>query len=128
MKSTNSNAIKITLLSSVLLFFLFAFVYCPPIIVYNNDVQSMRDSIPIICKLKKYQKEQAKLPEKLEQLIKIKDQFLHYEKLSNQELTLTVHDGFDPTAIYKSSEKKWEHWREVPFPLKEEIVKVDCQS
>jgi hypothetical protein len=117
-----------TLLSLSVLFFTFAFIYYPPIISYNNDIQSMRDSISIVCKLKKYQKEQGKLPEKLKQLIRTKDVFVHYEKLSNQEFTLTVHNGFDPTATYKSSEKKWEHWRKAPFPLKEELVKVDCKS
>jgi DNA-dependent RNA polymerase auxiliary subunit epsilon len=128
MKHNTHNTIKIKILSLIALFSMLALVYYPPVIVYNDEIQSMKNSISIICKLRKYQKEQGKLPERLEYLIKINDSFLHYEKLSNQEFILTVHDGFDPTATYKSTEKKWEHWREVPFPLKEELVKIDCRS
>ena len=88
----------------------------------------MKESISIICKLRRYQKGHGDLPDKLVQIAKINDTFLHYERLNNQEFTLTVHDGFDPTATYKSTEEKWSQWREVPFPLKEELVKVDCRS
>ena len=104
------------------------YIYCIKIISYNEDIQLMKESISIICKLRRYQKGHGDLPDKLVQIAKINDTFLHYERLNNQEFTLTVHDGFDPTATYKSTEEKWSQWREVPFPLKEELVKVDCRS
>lgn len=128
MKCNLSNATKAIILLSTALLLLLTFIYYPPIMLYSADIQSMQRSIPIICKLSKYQKEQGNLPDKLEQIIKTNDEFLYYEKVSNQEFTLTVHDGFDPTATYKSTQNKWIHWREVPFPLKKELVKVNCQS
>jgi hypothetical protein len=128
MKYDLSDITKMRVLLSTVLLFLLTFIYYPPIMLYSKDVESMKRSIPIICKLNKYQKEQGDLPSKLEIIVKTNDEFLHYEKVSNQEFTLTIHDGFDPTATYKSTKNKWIHWREVPFPLKKELVKVDCQS
>ena len=125
MKHNIFNITKTIILLLVLLS-LPTYIYCIKIISYNDDIQLMKESISLICKLRIYQKEHGDLPGKLKQIAKINDTFLHYERLNNQEFTLTLHDGFDPTATYKSTEKKWSQWREVPFPLKEELVKFDC--
>jgi hypothetical protein len=103
---------------------LFVYAFFAP---YIHDKLLTDRSIAIICKLKKYQQTHQKLPDSLNQIMDGTSWWeeLHYIRENDRDFTLSISNGFDSVAIYKSTNNKWDG-PDHPFIFKQEAVEVDC--
>jgi hypothetical protein len=125
----NTRKIDFLLLTYGLLISLTILALCYVLFAgYVRDRVLIKKSVTIICKLKEYQRIHQKLPSTLTQLMNENGWWdeLGYEKIDDRDFRLNISDGFDSTAIYDSTENRWDRPHS-PFLFQQKSMEINCQ-